>query len=351
MEPVGNGRTHRLAGSAVVSAAYYPSKLRVGTVAPNSSMLDMWGPAAALSPYGATHNLVLVLNLADDISETDADDAIQRAELTVAQRLAQTTLGLTSSEEEVFELTPAAPTLPKVVYVLCCLSGANRDFNIYGLPIVESLPTLVHPNEFLDGALVVTTRKGRNNHPHTWEWQNQPVVMELCRQHGKRLNFLGVIIHRIAANTHMAKEVGALRVAQVAKLMGAEAAIITRMNVSGNRFIDAMLSVGACEKAGIKAVFVTPEYGGPTGEELPFLFSVPEADALVSTGSQERVLDLPAPKRVVGPLIGDKVLMDMDQVQGRPPQRADVPLRLDGRDYVAGGIDWWGGNHFRCEEF
>jgi len=351
LQMVGEGTTHRLSGVAVISAAYYASKMRAGTASPNSSMLDMWGPGAAITPFASTHNLVLVLNLVDDLSEVDAHAVIQTAELTVAQRLAQTTLGLTPHHLEVFDLQALDSSLPKVVYILCCLSGSNRDFTLYGFPILESLPTLVHPTEFFDGAMAVTTRKGRNNHPLTWEWQNQPVVIKLCREHGKSLNFLGVILHRIAANTHMAKEVGALRCAQVARMMRAEAAIITRMNVSGNRFIDAMLTVEACEKAGIKAVFITPEYGGQNGEELPFPFTVPQADALISTGSQERYLELPAPKRVIGPLISGKVLLDMDQVQGRPPQPADVPLSLDGRDYIAGGIDWWGGNNYCCEEY
>ncbi len=350
MDTVGQGITNRLSGMALITAAHYESRMRVGTGAPNSCMLDMWGPAAAITPFASTHNVVLVMNLVEDVSENDASDAILKANLTVAQRLAETTLGLAPPQVEVFELTLAEPSLPKVIYIMCCLSGFNRNISLYGYPVMESLPTLVHPNEFFDGAFTLDPRKGKNNYPRMWEWQNQPVVLHLYREHGKRLNFLGVILHRIAADTHMGKEVGARRVAQTAALMGAEAAVVTRTNNSGNRFIDAMLTVQACEQRGIKTVFITPEYGGPGRNELPLVFVVPEADAIASAGSQELRIALSAPKRVIGPVVNGQVLMDLDPVQGRPPQPAGVAITLDGPDNLAGGTDWWGRSRFFCEE-
>lgn len=351
VDTVGEGKTHRLSGMAVVTTAHYLSRMRAGTGAPDSSILDMWGPGAAITPLASIHNVILVLNLVENVSEIDAGVTIQMAQLRLAHRLAETTVGLPPQDLEVFELTPADPSLPRVVYILCCMSGPNPVISLYGLPVSDTLPTPVHPNEFFDGAFTVDTRKGSHNYPHTWEWQNQPVIRQLYYEHGKRLKFLGVILHRIAANTHMGKEVGARRVAQAASMLGAEAAIVTRVNVSGNRFIDVMLTVQACERKGIKTVFITPEYGGQQGDELPFLFTVPEADSIVSAGSYERRLELPAPKRVIGPRVNHQVLMDQNPVQGRPPQPADVPLSIDGWDAIAGGIDWWGGNRYYCEDY
>lgn len=347
----GEGVTHRLAEMAVVVCAHYHTSIKAGTGAPNTSMLDMWGPGAAITPLGATQNLVLVLNLVEAISENDAQAAIQMAELHVAERLARATLGLKPAQVEVFELTPSPASLPRVVYVLGMMTGYHPDISIYGLPVPETLPTLLHPNEFFDGAITLDTRKGKNNYPHVWEWQNNPVIKELYRQHGKTLHFLGVILHRMSANTYMGKQMGAMCAAQMAKLLGAQGAVITRVNVSGNRFIDIMLTVQACEQKGIKAVLLSPEYGGKNGDELPFLFTAPEACSIVSAGSFERKLELPAPGRVLGPRMNGKILMDLDPVQGRPPQPADVPLALDGWDSITGGADWWGRSRLRAEDF
>ncbi len=349
--PAGQGMTNRLAQTAVIPCAYYKSAVKAGTQAPNSSMLDMWGPGAAITPLAATQNLVLVMTLADDISENDAQAAIQMAELHVGDKLARTTLGLKPAEVEAFELAPTSASLPRVVYILGMMTGYHPDVSLYGLPVPETLPTLLHPNELFDGAVTLDTRKGKNNYPHVWEWQNPPVVRELYRQHGKTLHFLGVIFHRMSADTYMGKQTGALCVAQMAKLLGAQGAVVTRVNVSGNRFIDIMLTVEACEQKGIKTVLLSPEYGGKNGDELPFLFTVPEAQSIVSAGSFERRLELPAPERVIGPRTNGRVLMDLDPVQGRAAQPADTPLFPDGWDNIIGGSDWWGRGKLRAEDY
>ncbi|MBI4317943.1 MAG: hypothetical protein HY675_05590 [Chloroflexi bacterium] len=351
IELAGQGVTNRLTQTAVIVAANFKTSAKAGTAAPSSSILDMWGAGAAVTPLGSTRNLVLALNLVEGISETDAQTSIQMAELRVADRLARTTLGQMPAQVEVFELRPTPPSLPRVVYILGMMTGNLPDISIYGMPVSETLPTLLHPNELFDGAITVDPRKGRHNHPRVWEWQNHPVVKELYRQHGKALHFLGVIFHRISANTHMGKEMGALSVAKMAKLLGAQGAVITRVNVSGNRFIDIMLAVQACEKVGIKTVLLTPEYGGKTGDELPFLFTVPEACSIVSTGSFERKLELDAPDLVIGPRQNGEVLMDPNPVQGRTAQPANVPVAVDGWDHIAGGVDWWGRGRLQAQDF
>lgn len=351
IQPVGQGVTHRLSRMAVVNCVNYKSKFKAGTGAPSTSMIDMSGPGAAITPLSATHNLVMVMELVEDISENEAHAAIQTAELRLADRLARTTLEQKPAQVEVFELTPTPDTLPRVVYILGIMTGPNAAISIYGLPIFETLPTLVHPNEFFDGAITTDVRRGKNNVPRLWEFQNQPVIQQLYRQHGKTLHFLGVVLHRMSANTVEGKQIGALCAAQVAKMIGAQGAVITRVNVSGNRFIDIMLTVQACEQKGIKVVLLSPEYGGKNGDELPFLFTVPEARSIVSAGSFERKLELPAPERVVGPRMNGKILMDLDPVQGRLPIPANTPLTLDGWDNIAGGADWWGRGRFQAQDY
>src|SRR3989338_144504 len=104
--PVGEGRTHRLSGMAVVTAAEYEGTIRSGSAAQRSAILDMWGPGAEASRFSALVNLVLTLRLTEGLAELEAHTAIQRAECEVAKRLAEVTIGLKPrrSEEHTSEL-------------------------------------------------------------------------------------------------------------------------------------------------------------------------------------------------------------------------------------------------------
>lgn len=353
LRKTGMGKTHRLSGIGIVTSVRYTSHMRSSSGGPNASILDMWGPGAAAAPFGRLHNIVLLLELVDGLAEFDAHLAIQMAQLRLAQALAQTTLDLKAPQREILELTPAPAGLPKVVYIVGYLAdpaNPHPGLSLYGMPIKESLPTLLHPNEFFDGAVTPDGRKGDGNYPRTWDWQNHPVIQALYEEHGKRLNFLGVIFQRIRYLTYAGKEVAAIRTETFAKMLGAQAAIVTRMVSSGNMLIDSMLTIQACEQDGIKTVFVTPEYGGKEGDELPLLFGLPEADAIISTGSLERRLELPAPDKVIGPG-GAFCLLDLDISPGREAASATGPLSLDGRYDFTGGIDWLGASLLTCYEY
>ncbi len=89
---VGNGRTHRLSGMAVVTTAQYEGTIRAGTAAERSAILDMWGPGAEASRFSSLVNLVLILKLKKGLSELEAHAAIQRAEFQIAKRLGEATL-------------------------------------------------------------------------------------------------------------------------------------------------------------------------------------------------------------------------------------------------------------------
>lgn len=350
VETVGEGRTHRLSGTAVVLSSRYPPSLKTGTGAANTGILDMWGPGSEITPLSKTINLVLILHLTEDVSELDAHASMQLAEFKVAERLAETTRGLDGGDVRVYELFDVDAALPRIVYIVGFLTTwhiPHSGVGLYGLPVRESLPTLIHPNEIHDGAVTVDTRRGRGSHPRTWQWQNHPIIEALYNEHGRRLNFLGVIFQRTRFETQAGKEVTSSVAAQMAKILRADGAVITRTVPSGNNFMDSMMTVQACEKKGIKTVFVTPEYGGVHGDELPLVYSVPEADAIVSTGSFERPLELPKPKRLIGAM--SVMGLQADEVPGSPVATLDAPVSLDGRDYVIAGVDWWGGDSYTCE--
>jgi len=349
VEAVGDGRTHRLSGMTVVATAAYEGTVRAGLGVQRSALLDMCGAGAAASKFGALAHLVLIMKLRDGLSELDAHTAIQAAEFQVARRVAETTIGVEPSGVEVYDLSVRRPELPNVVLIQGCLTDdhhVHSGVSYYGLPIRESLSTVVHPNELLDCAIAVNATRGIGYFPITWDWQNHPLVLGLYRDHGRRLNFLGVILQRIRYETFHGKEVIAQNAAQLAVTLGAEGALVAWLG-SGNAFVDVMLTVRACERRGIDTVLVTYEYGGKDGVDSPLLFYVPEANAVVSTGSRDRWLELPEIERLVGPYERVQIL----SYPGAPVAEAKGRLTLDARDMVIGGVDNWGKESWLCNAY
>jgi len=347
--PVGGGRTHRLSGMNVVATAEYEGTIRTGTAAQRSGIIDMWGPGAEISPFSSSVSLVLILELAEHLPEVEAHMAIQQAEYRVAQRLANTTAELTPQEIDVYDIDSTKPDLPRIVLIVGCLTeSATVPSNVsyYGFPIRESLASLIHPNELIDGAVTGNTIKANAYYPTTWHWQNHPLALGLYREHGRQLNFLGVILERVRFVNFPDKEVAAHNASQIASLIRADAAMITWMG-SGNAFIDVSLTVQACERKGVKTVLVTYEYGGKDGLDSPLLYYVPENSAVVSTGSRDRWIELPAPERVVGPYENIHAM----EYPGSPRISAKEPLTLDARDLVMGGVDVWGGGTLACKAY
>ncbi|MBI1994292.1 MAG: hypothetical protein HYS67_07780 [Deltaproteobacteria bacterium] len=347
--PVGEGRTHRLSGMAVVVAAEYEGTIRSGTAVERSAILDMWGPGAEASRFSSLVGLVLSLRLVKGLSELEAHTVIQRAELEVAKRLAEVTVGLKPKRVEIFDLSKKKPKLPRTILIQGYSTDshhAHSGVSYYGMPVRESLATLVHPNELLDGAVGVNCTRGVCHHPTSWDWQNHPLVLGLYREHGERLNFAGVIFERIRFETHHGKEVIAHNTAQMGAALRADGALVTWVG-GGNAFMDVMLTIQACEQKGIKTVLVGYESGVKGGVDAPLLYYVPEADAVVSTGNRNSPIELPEAERVVGAYENIQIL----NYPGAPVVRAQGPVTLDARDMIIGGVDIWGMQSWSCKDY
>jgi glycine reductase len=349
VQSVGEGRTHRLAGMAVFVTAEYEGTVRAGLGVQRSAILDMWGAGAEASPFSALRGLVLNLRLTKGLSELTAHAIIQRAAFETAKRLAEATVALPPEQLEIFELGGAVPDLPKVMLIQGCLTDSpnpHSGVSYFGMPIRDSLATVVHPNEFLDGAFSMYATRCIAYFPVTWDWQNHPLLLGLYREHRRRINFLGVILERIRYDTFHGKEVIAHNTAQLAQQLGAEAALVSWLG-SGNAFVDVILTLRACEQRGIKTALVTYEYGGKDGVDSPLLFYTQEASAIASTGSRDRWIDLPEAEKIVGPYEEIKVL----SYPGAPPTSARGPFTLDARDMIVGGVDYWGRGNWNCEAY
>jgi glycine reductase len=302
IETVGRGRTHRLGGVGVVEVSSVNWHDAGGDFV--DQYIDMSGPWAELIPQSKLVNVCLVVEPDAAIDIHSKNEVVHRATLAVSDHLAAAVRDLTPPESQVFELPPA-PGLPGVVFIQCvhspqAMSHSEHTFctGTYGMTRLTP-PWLLHPNEILDGAL---SGPYRTMFATSWTVMNNPLLLELYRRHGQTLDFRGVIAFRTEWTTQHEKDLMAEQAAKLAKMAGASGALVT-WDAGGNEYIEVVHTVRACERLGIKTVFLTSE-DNPEGGAPSLLKPVPEADAIVTTGFfNASLLDLgpmPAVERVIG---------------------------------------------------
>jgi sarcosine reductase len=294
----GSGLTHRLEGFTVIQVTEFPYPAS-GVQAFEEGIIEMSGPGAAYSACSDRVNLLLMLTPGAASNNLEYDDALRRAGLRVADDLAKVTRDLSPPKKETFDIRLEKPGLPRIVWVhLVRSQGPMIQTFLYGHEISGSVPTVLHPNEMLDGAVVGANYKIGSRTPtfrHTWH----PSLETLYRRHGKELNFAGVIIARGHHENEFLKERSGQIAAQLAVMLRANGALCT-YEATGNTHIDFMLIVKALEQVGIPTGAVVHEYGGPEGKDISLLDFVPEAIALASSGGIDRRLTLPPVARLIG---------------------------------------------------
>jgi len=296
----GSGRTRALANVAVVVTDQHldnPATLAV---------IDMSGPGALLSPFGRTHNVVISARPASSAGRSEYLAAVRRAGLRAAVYLARAARGVDPDRVEVLDLP--APTrvpaelghLPRVAYVFQIHShqrptGIDEGI-LYGDPVRRMLPTIVHPNEILDGAVV---RGFMGRAATTWAIQNHPVIRELYAQHGRALWFAGVVLTVAQATEPERVRSTAMAAGLVVDVLGADGAVFTKIG-GGAPHVDMAQAAALCEGRGVKTVLIVEDMSTDGSEEGMLLFNFPGLDALVNVGSAQEKLALPAMARVIG---------------------------------------------------
>jgi hypothetical protein len=307
IDTVGWGRTHRLTGFAVVECGDDSRQTidavtrRIRGESGSGSTIEMSGPGAGdppgtVIPYSGLRLLVLTIEVDGSGGHEAYDEAKRGAAFRLADRVARTVVGQTPKVVEELDLAVRDRALPGAVFVANLRSSEHHvgprsgiGTAVYGITRL-SAPWLLAPTEVLDGAV---TRKT------TWYQVNNPVVVEMCRRHGRDLNFLGVIVQRTNWTSLPEKQLAARRVGELASAIGAQGAVIT-VDVRGNRFIEAMYGLQACEQRGVKAVLLTVEEPSEGGQAPPLIFSTPEVCSVVSCGDASVPGPFPAVERVLG---------------------------------------------------
>lgn len=300
MARAGSGVTSALDGAAIVltdQQAENPGPLAV---------LDMSGPAAALSEFARTHNLVLSAWPAPGVGRAEYLAAVRLAGLKTAVHLAWAARDVEPDRVEVFELPPATRVpaalahLPRVAYVFQIHShqrptGIDEGI-LYGDPVRRMLPTVLHPNEILDGAVL---RGFMGRAATTWAVQNHPVVRALYARHGHTLWFAGVVLTVAQATEPERERSACLAAGLVAHVLGADGAVFTKIG-GGAPHVDMAQAAAQCEALGVRTVLIVEDMSTDGSPEGMLLFDFPGMDALVNVGSAQEPLALPAVERVLG---------------------------------------------------
>ncbi|RGS76083.1 glycine/sarcosine/betaine reductase component B subunit [Coprococcus sp. AF21-14LB] len=275
-------------------------------------VIDMSGEGQKYTLFGELLNVVLVADTNEEFEKREQqkkNDALRRAGHRLAEFIAQCVKELEPEETEVFDLekiiqrNPEIEKLPSVVYVMQPQSQMEElGYNdlVYGWDMNRMLPTVMHPNEVLDGALVSGSFMPVSSKWSTYDFQNCPNIKALYKEHGKTINFLGVIMSNLNVALEQ-KERAAMFVAQIANTLGADGAVVAEEGY-GNPDADFVGCIVALEDAGVKTVGISNECTGRDGQSQPLVTLDEKCDAIVSCGNVSELIELPPMETVLGEL-------------------------------------------------
>ena len=259
------------------------------------------------SPFSETYNIVLSVEPVEDLEKHLYETSLREAGLKLAVYLARCAEENGAKADEVavfekgdtFEESQKYPDLPKVIYVCMNITqGLLHDTYLYAADLRPSLPTLIHPNEVLDGAMVSGNCVSACDKNTTWHHCHHPIVQALYARHGKEINFLGMVPTQ--ESTVLAGKIRASQMnLSIAQQLGADGVIVSEEGY-GNPDTDLCLNAKNFENAGIKAVLVSDEAAGTDGASQSLADATPELTGFISTGNVNEMIEVPAMDKVIG---------------------------------------------------
>jgi glycine reductase len=294
---VGEGVTRVLQGIAVSILDPSPPPSRVPIL--DLSATPIPGGDSHQNRYVGLHHVVLIPTLKPGLDVNERCQALRFANLKAAVHLARHAEG-PADDEQTFELTEVSPDLPRVAYVYQLHSHQRPTVPgeglLYGDNCRHLLPTVLHPNEVLDGAVV---RAYDGMAIQTYGIQNHPVILDLYRRHGCDLAFAGVVVN-VANQLPDERDRATVMTANLVKYaLRADGAVFTKSG-GGAPHVDMALSAERAEQIGVKASMLAWDLSSADdGAEGAQLFSSPLLNAIVSTGSNNVDFPMPAVERVI----------------------------------------------------
>ena len=310
VETVGSGRTNVLKGSAVVTTGKI--------VGFQEGIIDMCGEGAKYTPFSQLNNLVVVCEPIDGLAKHAHEKAVRFAGLKAADYIGKLAKDVEPDEVKVYETCSVKegiekyPELPRVAYVLMLQSqGLMHDTYVYGVDMKQSLPTILNPTELMDGAVLSGNCVSACDKNTTYHHLNNPVVADLFEQHGKTLNFVGVIITN--ENVYLADKMRSSDwTSKLCEFLGVDGAIVSQEGF-GNPDTDLIMNCKKIEGKGVKTVIITDEYAGRDGASQSLADADASANAVVTGGNANMVINLPAMDKVIGyPEVADIIAGGFD---------------------------------------
>ena len=307
----GMGVTHVLSGMAVTVLDEHAAGGSRGSI---GRVLEMTGPAAEGSSYSRLHHLVLIPRMAPG-NEGHAAQRVKRvAGLKTAVHLARAAAPHAPAASRTFEPVdpgpPGRPGLPRVAYVGQIFSRQRQaeldEPVLYGLNTTGMLPVLLHPDEWLDGA-VVTSYYTSMGGAETYGYQNHPVITELYRRHhAGELNFVGTVAS-IAGSDNADRDRNCRTAAGLVRwALNADAAVLTKYG-GGVPHADLAETARLLESQGIRTAVMVSDVSRDRRVESALLFNFPEVNAIVYGGGNDTRWQTPPAGRVIAatPAIGE----------------------------------------------
>jgi len=299
VDTVGSGKTYALKGMAVVTAGKI--------VGFQEGIIDMTGLGAQYTPFSKLNNFVMVCEPVDGIKPHDYERAVRLAGFRVACYLGELSRDLTPDETKVYETygimegKEKYPDLPRVAYVQMLQSqGLLHDTYVYGVDAKKIVPTILHPTEVMDGAIVSGNCVSACDKNPTYVHLNNPVVHDLFEEHGKTINFVCHIITN--ENVYLADKMRSSDwTAKLCRFLDLDAVIVSQEGF-GNPDTDLIMNTKKIEAEGVKTVIITDEYAGRDGKSQSLADSDPSADAVVTGGNANQLITLPKLDKVIGTL-------------------------------------------------
>lgn len=310
VETVGSGRTNVLKGSAVVTTGKI--------VGFQEGIIDMCGEGAKYTPFSQLNNLVVVCEPIDGLAKHAHEKAVRFAGLKAADYIGKLAKDVEPDEIKVYETCSVKegiekyPELPRVAYVLMLQSqGLMHDTYVYGVDMKQSLPTILNPTELMDGAILSGNCVSACDKNTTYHHLNNPVIADLFEQHGKTLNFVGVIITN--ENVYLADKMRSSDwTSKLCEFLGVDGAIVSQEGF-GNPDTDLIMNCKKIEGKGVKTVIITDEYAGRDGASQSLADADASANAVVTGGNANMVINLPAMDKVIGyPEVADIIAGGFD---------------------------------------
>lgn len=296
----GMGTTHVLQGAAVTVLREESDGDSRGAV---GYILEMSGAPAEGSKYSSLHHLIVIPHAQPGLPSHARQKAYRLAGLKVAVRLGRAAMDDFPAWTQTFDTADEEPAaIPRIAYVGQIFSRQRKPEQgeqiLYGADTEGMMPLVLHPNEWLDGAVLPSYHVSLGG-AETYFYQNHPVISELYRRQGAReLHFAGTVATVAAADNFDRERSCAFAAHLVKWVLRADAAVLTKFG-GGVPHSDLAETARLLEGMGIRTAVQVTDLARDRRVESALLFNFPEVDAIVCIGGNGTAWQAPRVERSI----------------------------------------------------